>query len=150
MNIRRGALLALLAMTVGVPIAQAQWVMVARAASGRIQRMEQQRSANNGGYDVASVILEAKADKVYDTALKALQAHSDKVTVTSSDAKKMIIKFTDGQQNASLQATSLGPEVTQLMIASNAVESGQTGTSIVLQGVLKVCKDMNVTCTVEE
>jgi len=149
MNFRRGFMLVLVSM-LAVPTAQAQWVMVARAVSGRIQRMEQQRTANNGGYDVASVILEAQADKVYDTALKTLQQHSDKVTVTSSDAKKMIIKFTDGQQNAALQATSLGPKVTQLMIASNAMENGQTGTSIVLQGVMKVCKEMNVTCTVEQ
>jgi hypothetical protein len=133
-----------------VPAAQAQWVMVARAASNRIQHMEQQRSANNGGYDVASVILEAQADKVYETALKAIKAHSPEVTITENDAKKMIIKFTDGQRNAGLQATSLGPKVTQLIIASNAVENGQSGTSIVLQGVLRVCKDMNVTCTVEE
>jgi predicted ATP-dependent Lon-type protease len=132
------------------PAAQAQWVMVARAVSGRIQRMEQQQTANNGGYDVATVILEAEADKVYETALSALQAHSSKVTVTATDAKKMMVKFTDGVQNASLQATSLGPTVTQLVIASNAVEKGQSGTSIVLQGVLKVCKDMNVTCTVGE
>ena len=149
MNFRRGFMLVLVSM-LAVPTAQAQWVMVARAVSGRIQRMEQQRTANNGGYDVASVILEAQAEKVYDTALKTLQQHSDKVTVTSSDAKKMIIKFTDGQQVAALQATSLGPKVTQLMIASNAMENGQTGTSIVLQGVLKVCKEMNVTCTVEQ
>ena len=149
MKFRRIVMLVSLALVV-VSTAQAQWVMVARAVSGRIQRMEQQRTANNGGYDVASVILEAKADKVYETALNALKAHSDKVTVTSTDAKKMMINFTDGQQNASLQATSLGPKVTQLMIASNAVENGQSGTSIVLQGVLKVCKDMNVTCTVEQ
>ena len=149
MKVRRWAILAFL-VGIAVPAAQAQWVMVARAVSGRIQRMEQQRTANNGGYDVASVILEAQADKVYDTALKTLQQHSDKVTVTSSDAKKMIIKFTDGQQNAALQATSLGPKVTQLMIASNAMENGQSGTSIVLQGVMKVCKEMNVTCTVEQ
>jgi hypothetical protein len=148
-NIRRAAILALMAV-MGVSTAHAQWVMVARAVSGRIQRMEQQRTANNGGYDVASVILEAQADKVYDTALKALKAHSEKVSVTSTDAKKMTINFTDGQQNASLQATSLGPKVTQLIIASNAVENGQSGTSIVLQGVLKVCKDLNVTCTVEQ
>ena len=74
-----------------VPTAQAQWVMVARAASGRIQRMEQQRTANDSGYDVASVILEAKADKVYETALNALKAHADKVTVTSTDAKRMMV-----------------------------------------------------------
>ena len=149
MNFRCGVMLALLAV-MAVPSAQAQWVMVARAVSGRIQRMEQERTASNGGYDVASVILEAQAVNVYDTALKALKTHSDKVTVTGTDAKKMIIKFTDGQQNAALRATSLGPKVTQLMIASNAIENGQSGTSIVLQGVLKVCKEMNVTCTVEE
>ncbi len=149
MNFRRGVMLVLLA-AMAVPTAQAQWVMVARAASGRIQRMEQQRTANDSGYDVASVILEAKADKVYETALNALKAHADKVTVTSTDAKRMMVKFTDGQQTASLQATSLGPKVTQLMIASNALENGQSGTSIVLQGVLKVCKEMNVTCTVEQ
>lgn len=148
MNFRRATILVLLVIT-AVSAAQAQWVMVARAVSGRIQRMEQQRTANDSGYDVASVILEAKADKVYETALNALKAHADKVTVTSTDAKKMMIKFTDGQQTASLQATSLGPKVTQLMIASNALENGQSGTSIVLQGVLRVCKDMNVTCTVE-
>lgn len=149
MNFRRGMVLALLSV-VGVSTAQAQWVMVARAVSGRIQHMQQAQSANNGGYDVASVILEAKAENVYDTALKALKAHADKVTVTSTDAKKMMVKFTDGQQTASLQATSLGPTVTQLMIASNAAENGQSGTSIVVQGVLKVCKEMNVTCTVGE
>lgn len=149
MNIRRAAILALLTV-MDVSVAQAQWVMVARAVSGRIQRMEQQRTASDSGYDVASVILEAKADKVYETALNALKAHADKVTVTSTDAKKMMVKFTDGQQTASLQATSLGPKVTQLMIASNALENGQSGASIVLQGVLKVCKEMNVTCTVEQ
>jgi hypothetical protein len=124
--------------------------MVARAVSGRIQRMEQPKTSNNGGYDVATVILEAKADKVYQTALSALQAHSSEVKVTKADAQAHKIDFTNGQQNASLQATSLGPTVTQLMIASNAVENGQSGTSIVVQGVLKVCKDMNVTCKVEE
>ena len=147
MNLRRCGMSVLLAL-MAISTAQAQWVMVARAVSGRIQRLEQERSGNNGGYDVASVILEAQADKVYETALNALKAHSDKVTVSSTDPRKMTINFTDGQQVASLQATSLGPKVTQLIIASNAVENGQSGTSIVLQGVLKVCKQMNVTCTV--
>ena len=149
MSIRRGVMTVLLAVA-AVSTAQAQWVMVARAVSGRIQHMEQQKSATSGGYDVASVILEAKAANVYDTALKALKAHSPEVTITDNDAKKMMIKFTNGQQMASLQATSLGPKVTQLMVASNAVETGQSGTSMVVQGVLKVCKEMNVTCTVEQ
>jgi len=149
MSLRRGVVMVAV-LFVAVSAAQAQWVMVARAVSGRIQHMEQQKSASNGGYDVASVILEAKAANVYDTALKALKAHSPEVTITDNDAKKMMIKFTNGQQLASLQATSLGPKVTQLMVASNAVEAGQSGTSMVVQGVMKVCKEMNVTCTVEQ
>lgn len=149
MLIRRWLWLTLAVLAV-VPAAQAQWVMVARAVSGRVQRVEQQKSASNAGFDVATVILEAKADKVYETALAALQAHSSQVTVKSADASKHLIKFTNNQQDASLQATSLGPTITQLVIASSGVENGQSGTSIVLQGVLKVCKDMNIECKVQD
>ena len=149
MHVRRWVMLALVA-GLAVPAAQAQWVMVARAAAGRIQHLQQQRSGQNGGYDVATVILDAKADKVYQTAISAIQAHSPEVTLTETDAKKMLIKFTNGSQTASLQATSLGPTVTQLVIASTAPENGQSGTSIVVQGVMKVCKDMKVTCTLEQ
>lgn len=130
--------------------AHAQWVMVARAVSGRVQHMQQQRSATNGGYDVATVILEAKVENVYQTALTTLKAHSTDVTVTGSDDNKYKINFTNGQQNASMQATSLGPTITQLVIASSAPDTGQSGASIVLQGVLKVCKQMNITCKVED
>ena len=149
MHFRRWVMLALVA-GLAVPASQAQWVMVARAAAGRIQHLQQQRSGQNGGYDVATVILDAKADKVYQTAISAIQAHSPEVTLTETDAKKMLIKFTNGSQTASLQATSLGPTVTQLVIASTAPENGQSGTSIVVQGVMKVCKDMKVTCTLEQ
>jgi len=149
MHFRRWVILALVA-GLAVPASQAQWVMVARAAAGRIQHLQQQRSGQNGGYDVATVILDAKADKVYQTAISAIQAHSPEVTLTETDAKKMLIKFTNGSQTASLQATSLGPTVTQLVIASTAPENGQSGTSIVVQGVMKVCKDMKVTCTLEQ
>jgi hypothetical protein len=37
----------------------AQWVAVARAVSGRIQHMEQQSADGKGGYDVATVVIEA-------------------------------------------------------------------------------------------
>ena len=35
------------------------------------------------------------------------------------------------------------------MVASNAVENGQSGTSIVVQGVMKVCKEMSVILKIE-
>ena len=43
--------------------ASAQWVMVARAVSGQIQQMSHKGQNGSGGYDVATVMLEANADK---------------------------------------------------------------------------------------
>ena len=126
--------------------AQAQWVMVARAVAGRIQRMQNQ-SANGMGYDVATVVLMANADKVYETALTTLKTNHPDVTINSSDAKTHEIKFSKGDRIASLQATSLGDKVTQLVIASNLTPTAPDATPMVVDGVMKVCKQMNVVCT---
>ncbi len=129
-------------------VAQAQWVMVARAVSGRIQQMTN-KPANGTGYDVATVVLMANADKVYQTALKSIQAHPD-VTITSNDAKKREIKFAKGDQVASMQATSLGDKLTQLVVASNLTGAQPDATSVVVQGVMKVCDEMKVVCTLSQ
>jgi hypothetical protein len=129
-------------------VAQAQWVMVARTVSGQVQHMSQKK-ANGTGYDVASVVLEAKADKVYTTALEALKGHPE-IAVLKSDPKKHKIEFTNGRQDASLQATSLGPNATQLLIASTVSPQQASATSMVVQGVMKVCKQMNVDCRLQE
>jgi hypothetical protein len=128
--------------------AQAQWVMVARAVSGRIQQMSN-KSSNGAGYDVATVVLMANADKVYETALSSLKANHSEVTINSTDAKKREIKFSKGPQIASLQATPLGDKLTQLVVASNLTGMQPDATSVVVEGVMRVCKQMNVVCTQE-
>ncbi|HKD85813.1 MAG TPA: hypothetical protein VKB58_13765 [Terriglobales bacterium] len=128
--------------------AQAQWVMVARAVSGRIQQMSN-KSSNGAGYDVATVVLMANADKVYETALSSLKANHPEVTINSTDAKKREIKFSKGPQIASLQATPLGDKLTQLVVASNLTGMQPDATSVVVEGVMRVCKQMNVVCTQE-
>jgi len=125
--------------------AQAQWVMVARAVSGQVQRMEN-KSNNGSGYDVATVVLMANADKVYQTALNGLKTNHPEIKITSNDAKKREIKFSKGDQVASMQATPLGEKLTQLVIASN-LGPQPDATSLVVEGVMKVCKQMNVVCT---
>src|ERR1700756_4581715 len=80
--------------------ASAQWVMVARAVSGQIQQMSHKGENGSGGYDVATVMLEANADKVYSTALASLKAHEG-IKVTKSDAKRRLIEFTNGTQDTS-------------------------------------------------
>ncbi len=126
--------------------AQAQWVMVAHAVAGRVQQMSD-RSKDGSGFDVATVVLEANADKVYQTAIKNLSARTD-LKITNQDEKKRMVQFTNGTQVASLQATPLGDKITQLVIASNLMPAPGTN-SMVVDGVLKVCKEMNVECTLE-
>jgi hypothetical protein len=126
--------------------AQAQWVAVAHAVAGRVQQMSN-RSKDGAGFDVATVVLEANADKVYQTAVKNLSARTD-LKITQQDAKRRLVQFTNGVQVAGMQATPLGEKLTQLVIASNLTAAQPDATSLVVQGVLKVCKEMNVECTV--
>ena len=149
MNFRRYGLAVLALVTVFTSIgAQAQWVMVARAVSGQVQRMTN-KSSNGAGYDVATVVLMANADKVYETALKSIQAHPD-VTITSNNAKSREIKFAKGDQVASMQATPLGEKLTQLVVASNLTGVQPDAASVVVQGVMKVCDQMKVVCTMSQ
>ena len=125
-------------------LSRAQWVMVARTVSGQVQHLSQKKTTGLG-YDVATVLLEAEADKVYQTALEALKAHSE-ITITKSDHKKHKIEFSNGIEDATMQATPLGPKATQLLIASTVSPQQPSATSVVVQGVIRVCKQMNVDC----
>lgn len=148
--IRKCLILMAAAMTLfGAIGAEAQWVMVAKAVSGQVQRMEN-KSANGQGYDVATVVLMANADKVYETALTSLKTNHPDVTINSSNAKKREIKFSKGDQIASIQATPLGDKLTQLVVASNLTGVQPDATSVVVQGVMKVCDQMKVVCTLSQ
>jgi hypothetical protein len=150
MNARRVRPAALLTFLLLVAVAsQAQWVMVARAVSGRIQTMSQKGADGKGGYDVATVVIEAPAQKVYETAMQRLQAHASQVTIVKEDDKKHILAFTNGMQTASLQATSLGDKLTQLVVASTLDPAEPSATSLVVKSIRNVCTELKVQCTLE-
>jgi len=128
---------------------QAQWVAVARAVSGRIQQMQQKNANGPGGYDVATVVIEAPAQKVYDTAIQRLQAHSGQVKVIEQNARKRVVAFTNGTQTASLQANMLGDKLTQLVVASTLDPAEPSATSFVVKSIQNVCTELKVECTVE-
>jgi len=127
--------------------APAQWVMVGRAAANRIQHMTQR--SGNGGYDVATVLLEAAPERVYETALKTLKANPE-ITVTKEDGKKGKLQFRKGNLVAGLQITPVAEKVTQLVIASSVGdETHPSATPLVLDRLLRVCQEMNVKCSVQ-
>lgn len=65
-NRYRTILLAVIVL-LGASEVNAQWVFVARKALGRIERMTQPPTSGVPSYDVATVVIEGRAEKVYGT-----------------------------------------------------------------------------------
>ena len=128
-------------------IAEAQWVMLARRAVGRVEQMSQQSQQSGGAnYDTAAVMLEAPADKVFATVVSGVRK-AQGITVTREDASAMLIQFTNGQQIAGIKVSGVGDNLTHLLISSAHTGNQQNAAALVLNSVLRVCKDMNVECS---
>ena len=140
-------LMAALFVLPGISRVEAQWVMAAHAVKNRVQQMSQKSA--NGGYDVAMVVLEAAPAAVYDKTVKSLQSHPE-ITITKNDGKTGRIEIRKDKQVAGFQISPLGDKLTQLVIASNVSEGGEPSpASLVVEAVLRVCKEVGVKCTVE-
>ena len=124
----------------------AQWVFVARKALGKIERMTQPRTADTPGYDVATVVIEGKADKVYAAALKAIEA-SPKIRITRQDSVERIIDFSDGTYAAGLKVSQVNDKVVHLLVASVVMPDQDSATPFVVSGVMRVCKEVGAKCS---
>lgn len=130
----------------GASDVSAQWVFVARKALGRIERMTQPRAGGVPGYDVATVVIEGKADKVYVTALKAIEA-MPKLRITRQDPRERIIDFSDGTHAAGLKVSQVNDKVVHLLVAAVVMPDQDSTTSLVLSGVMRVCKEVGASCS---
>lgn len=136
-----------LALFPAVP-AQAQWVLLARRAIGRVEKLAQGGTDKQSGYDVATVILDANADKVFRTAVDALRKNPALTIVTEDHAARKV-EFSNGQRQAGITVTALGDKLSQLLVASTVLPGESSATSIVVDGVLRVCAQMKVHCSEE-
>jgi len=129
-------------------VAEAQWVMLARRAVGRVEQMSQQSPQPGGAnYDSAAVMLDAPAAKVYAAVLRGLQNNAQGLTITRDDPSAMLVQFTNGQQIAGIKVSALGDDLTHMMISSAHTGNQPNAAAMVLNAVLRVCKDMNVECS---
>jgi hypothetical protein len=127
-------------------IADAQMVFLGRKALGKVRQLTGEMKGNQQpGYDVATVLLEANAEKVYSTAISVLAASKD-WTITQRDDKSRSVGFSDGKRTAGVQVSYLDEHLTQLLIVSTVTSPRTDTTSFVLNGVLRVCKEMGVHC----
>lgn len=136
-----------IALLLASDIAQAQWVMLARRAVGRVEQMSQQSpQANGANYDSAAVMLEAPPDKVYAAVVRGV-GNAPGITITREDPGARLVQFTNGQQIAGIKVSALGDDLTHLLISSAHTGTQPDAAALVLNSVLRVCKEMNVECS---
>lgn len=127
--------------------AEAQWVFVARKALGRIHQMTEGQQDGRPGYDFATVMLDAPADRIFATALN-LARKNKSVRVLMQDPAARRLQIAEGDRTATLNVVPFNEEVSQLMIAGHAGPGEGPTSSLIVQAVLRVCKEMNKHCEV--
>lgn len=143
----KAVLLAATAAMSVLPIASAdaQWVFVARKAAQRIHHMTEGQGEGRSGYDFASVMLEAPADRVFAVALDHAQKNKA-VRILSVEPNGRRLQVAEGGRTATLNVVELNDQVSQLLIAGMA-QPGEGGTaSRVVQAVMHICAEMKKTC----
>lgn len=129
-------------------LAEAQWVMLARRAVGRVEQMSQQSpQADGASYDSAAVMIEAPPEKVYAAVLRGLANNTQGVKITSQNAQTRLVEFTNGQQIAGIKVSALSDDLTHLLISSAHRGNQPDAAALVLNSVLRVCAEMKVECS---
>jgi hypothetical protein len=146
-KIMRLAVLGLTALVCYTGVAQAQWVFLGKKALGVVNRLTSQAFEKQGqGYDAATVLLEANADKVYTTALDILRRNPN-ITISHTDNSAREVEFTDDKLLVGLKVTRFEDHLSQLLIIAAGTSGKPGGTSFVVERVFHVCEKMGVSCT---
>jgi hypothetical protein len=132
-----------------VPAAAAEtpWVMLGRRALGRVQQLTQAPDSGQPGADVASVLVDAPASRVYATALDVIH-RNPAVKVLGQDPAHFRLELAEGDRHATLGVTDLGDRLSQLVIAGTTMPGEPPASSRVVAAVLKVCREMHKQCSV--
>ncbi|WVH09338.1 MAG: hypothetical protein EoVTN8_716 [Fluviibacter phosphoraccumulans EoVTN8] len=131
--------------------AEAQWVLVARHVVDRVQQVTQQQDVSAGQAapqqvtQVATVVLDAPASRVYQVATNASNRNKE-VTVASNDPATMTINLKEGAQAATLNVTALNKNLSQPMIVGTAPAGENLQTTRIVNAVMRLCGDLGKTC----
>jgi hypothetical protein len=145
-RLQSGLILFAVAVLLASSAAEAQWVLLARRAVGRVEQMSQTQPSTGVTYDTAVVLLDAPADKVYATALRRIKT-AEGISITLQDDSARTIQFTNGQQIAGLKVSPLADDLSHIMISSAHSGSQPNAATLIQDSILRICKDMNVECS---
>jgi hypothetical protein len=122
------------------------WALVARRVIGRVEQMSQAPKEDQPGFDVATVILNADPTKVYATAVNLLHRNQS-VHVVAENAAHRTVEFSNGSRSAGITVTELGTRLSQILVASATIQGQDSATMRIVDGILRVCQEMKVTCS---
>ena len=126
--------------------AYSQWVFVARHAIGRIEQVTQnQPSSSQPPTEVVTVILDAPAQRVFNTALNTIQKNQN-VNLVDANQQKMTVKISQDDQIATLSIQSLSENTAQLIIVGTAVPGQSPQTTRIVDGVMRLCGELQKSC----
>ena len=91
-------------------------------------------------------MLEAPPNKVYAAVLRGL-ANAQGITITREMPTDGLVEFTNGQQIAGVKVSAIGDDLTHMLISSAHVGNQPNAAALVMNGVLRVCREMNVECS---
>ena len=139
--------LAMTAVALVLPMASAdaQWVFVARKAAQRIHHMSEGGVGGQPGYDFASVVLEAPADKVFAIAHERAQKNRQ-VRILMADPVARRLQVAEGDRTATLNVVELNEGVSQLLIAGRSKPGEEAASSQIVAAVMRICAEMGKTC----
>jgi hypothetical protein len=142
------ALSVMAALTVGSGAAWAAytpWGLVARGVLGRIQSLRKDQTPTAPGYDIATVVLAAPADRVF-AKVRELAHRNPDIRVTD-DPAQMRVDIEQGTKRGSLSVTSLGEHLSQIIVAE-ALAPGQTSdTPMIVLRILRICQELHQACS---
>ena len=142
---RKVLVMAAVALVLPMASADAQWVFVARKAAQRIHHMTEGGVGGQPGYDFASVVLEAPADRVFAIALERAQQNRA-VHILMADPGARRLQVAEGDRTATLNVVELNDQVSQLLIAGRSQPGEDATSSRVVTAVMRICAEMKKTC----
>ena len=134
--------------TVLIPYSEANtpWGMIAGRVVGRVKQLSQKPKEGQPGFDVATVILNADAARVYTTTVNMLRKNQT-LHIVAEDPGDRTVEFSNGTRSAGITVSDLGTRLSQILVASATKPGEDSATLRIVEGILRVCQAMKVTCS---
>jgi hypothetical protein len=108
------------------------------------------KSMNSGGNDVATVILDAGAARVYKAVIDTLSS-SPRTKITKRDNPGKHVEFIIGSSDVSMQIDSLDQGLCQIMVLAREDQgSNKKSTDAAVNAILSVSRKAGIKCSVKQ